>query len=65
MAKGKKKSYEGLHLLTKSFPGLLSFGRQLILQKGAKVRMTQRLISIKFTTSSDAFLEHFAVFTQK
>lgn len=47
------------------FSWTLSFGRQLILQKGAKVKMTQQLISVTFTTSLDAFLDHFAVFTQK
>lgn len=65
MTKRQKKKKAMNPFAHEEFSWTLSFGRQLILQKGAKVKMTQQLISITFTTSLDAFLDHFAVFTQK
>lgn len=64
MVKGEK-GYEGLHLVTKHFPGLLILGCLLILLKGAKIRMKIRSNS-SVSNSPPAqvlFWTIFAVFT--
>lgn len=58
---------EGFIWSQKGFPGILSFGESTHLAVMGKDKDgdVQQQISIKFTTSSDAFLDHFRSSHQK